>query len=265
MRQSYKRSVRKNVFQHIKSMYQAIRSRRRRNHDGQCMQSTPLDRVHACQQDLPEDVNTLIKKSADANQFEDETYGESFAVSFINQALFFDVPTEVLQFVILDLQRNKLLSRYTDKNRRRPLHFAVEYICNKQVTIEDGIKIIDALYRVDPSMIHFSDVRLESPLDITQTFRVAASKSSKEYEDLEELYSKLKEMSKAFYKLKKSHWEENKELKFTFIPTHRSGSQTSVGISSLDVLNPIWSTSSTISSPSDVTSLERDTNSSSSL
>ena len=113
-----------------------------------------------------------------------------------------------VESVLYLLQKREDLAFLNDKDRRIPLHHAVECLCLNEIGFNEGIHIINALVEVHPDSIRASDKHHDSPIDIVQMARMDACPASKDANRLAKLYSVLSGISVRLYKLNKAKSEE---------------------------------------------------------
>ena len=112
-----------------------------------------------------------------------------------------------LEAVLYLLLTKKELASTLDKDRRIPLHHAVECLCRNEIDFDQGLEVINALLNAHPSSIHHSDKHRDSPIDLVQLARIDTESDSKDSKRLEKLYSILRDMGVEVYKTKKLRWE----------------------------------------------------------
>ena len=112
-----------------------------------------------------------------------------------------------LEAVLYLLLTKKELASTPDKDRRIPLHHAVECLCRNEIDFDQGLEVINALLNAHPSSIHHSDKHRDSPIDLVQLARIDTDPDSTDSKRLEKLYSILRDMGVEVYKTKKLRWE----------------------------------------------------------
>mmetsp|Transcript_26982 Transcript_26982/g.39947 ORF Transcript_26982/g.39947 Transcript_26982/m.39947 type:complete len:331 (+) Transcript_26982:99-1091(+) len=112
-----------------------------------------------------------------------------------------------LEAVLYLLGTKKELASTPDKDRRIPLHHAVECLCRNEIDFDQGLEIVNALINAHSQSIHHSDKHRDSPIDLVQLARIDTEPDSTDAKRLEKLYSVLRDMSVKVYKTKKLRWE----------------------------------------------------------
>lgn len=108
-----------------------------------------------------------------------------------------------------------LSARTPDRDRRTPLHHAVEYACLlplntcdsslMSLAFEQSMLTIEAIVGSAPETVLCLNTNNESPLDIPQLVKIKRNVETDS--QLDEVYNLLKEISIEVYRKKKKHWE----------------------------------------------------------
>lgn len=146
----------------------------------------------------------IIKQMIEVNpKLVDHT--DSFGAGCLHIACLNGSSLEAIEYLIENYPH---LISSTDKDKRIPLHHAVEFAC--QCTEEEDedfyLDLIETLYKAKPESIHHSDKSRDSPLDLIQMFRTTFD--SGEQERLDEIYRLVRRFSIEQYRKKKKEWED---------------------------------------------------------
>jgi len=147
--------------------------------------------------DIIQSILELDPAQADSRDF----YGASpLHVACLNGAS--------VESVLYLIKKSRHLTSSMDKDRRIPLHHAVECLCRNEIDFNQGVQIINALVEVHPGSIHAIDKHGDSPIDLVQLARISTRSESEDASRLAKLYSVLNCISVRVYTLNKAKSEE---------------------------------------------------------
>lgn len=96
----------------------------------------------------------------------------------------------------------------TDNDKRIPLHHAVEFACQCQNQADENfyLEMIATLCKVKPETIFCSDVAHDSPIDLSQMFKLSSDHG--DHDRLDKIYYLLQHYGIEQYMRQKKKWEQ---------------------------------------------------------
>lgn len=135
---------------------------------------------------------------------------DSFGATSLHVACLNGTPVNLVNVL---LQHHHDLAYEVDLDHRGPLHHAVEYACEREVSHHDDythdtyIDVIHTVCKAAPEMLYCCDNMGETPIDAVQVMKAKCKESGPRYEKLQLIYLELTDQSIQLYRENKRRWE----------------------------------------------------------